>query len=87
MRIKNPSFRRFAILALVLALALACPRHRPLRIIFNQGTYGSSANYSELRYSDFFGGVLQMSDDFVLGPENTTITTCALGCIPGQRTR
>ena len=75
MHMQNASLRRAVIVSVALALALACPRQRPLRMIFNQGTYGSSANYSELHHSDFFGGVHQMSDDFVLDPDNATITT------------
>lgn len=74
MRIKNPSLWRVAILAAVVALALACPRVRPLRIIFNQGAIGANANYSELEYSDLFGGVLQMADDFELTDDNHIVT-------------
>ncbi|NUM53896.1 MAG: hypothetical protein HUU46_09660 [Candidatus Hydrogenedentes bacterium] len=74
MSIKNLPFGRAVLVAIVFALAFSCPRHRPLRIIFNQGAYGSAANYSELEYSDFFGGVVQMADDFELAEDNNIVT-------------
>ena len=75
MRTRNTPFWGIAILAAVALVALSCPRHRPLRIIFNQNAYGSVANYSELEYSDFFGGVSQIADDFTLATGQSTITS------------
>ncbi|MCC6794509.1 MAG: hypothetical protein IT366_05265 [Candidatus Hydrogenedentes bacterium] len=74
MNIKNTGFWRIAALVAVLAFLVACPRHRPLRIIYNQSDRGNAANYSELYYSDFFGGVLQIADDFELAEDQNIVT-------------
>jgi hypothetical protein len=56
-------------------MATGCPPRVPvLRCIFNQGTYGTTAGYSESEYSDFFGGESQLGDNFMLTEGNSTVT-------------
>lgn len=63
------------LLLCVVLLTSGCPpRVRPLRLVFNQGTPGTTAGYSESEWSDFFGGEQQLGDDFRLTEGNSTIT-------------
>lgn len=61
-------------LACLVVFVPGCPRVRPLRVIFNQCEYGDSGAYSELEWSDFFGGASQLADDFELDAGRRTIT-------------
>lgn len=64
------------ILVCFIVAANGCPppREPVLRLLFNQGTYGTTAGYSEMDWSDFFSGEQQLGDDFELTGDNTTIT-------------
>lgn len=46
-----------------------------LRLLVDQGGYGDSGGYSELRESDFFGGIQQLGDDFSLASGRSTVTS------------
>ncbi|MFO7976554.1 MAG: hypothetical protein R6V12_18190, partial [Candidatus Hydrogenedentota bacterium] len=59
----------------VVVFVVGCPWRVPaLRLIFNQGTYGTYGFYSKTDTSVFFGGEQQVGDDFRLTGENSTIT-------------
>ena len=63
------------LLMCVVAAGTGCPpRVAPLRCIFNQGTYGTYAFYSESEWSDFFHAEQQAGDDFTLTEGNSTVT-------------
>ncbi|HOD50357.1 MAG TPA: hypothetical protein PLM14_06850 [Candidatus Hydrogenedentes bacterium] len=63
------------LLLCVFIAGIGCPLSAPmLRLVFNQGTCGDTAGYSESDYSDFFGGEQQLGDDFELTAPTSTVT-------------
>jgi hypothetical protein len=63
------------VLVCVLFVNSGCPlRVRSLRLVFNQGTYGTYGFYSETDFSAFFEAEQQVGDDFRLPEGHATIT-------------